>query len=160
MLSPHNLVKLEHRMFATRLITPIMDPIPGEIETPGTELLGRLSSNKLVSVVVKHQGKRHEVDLDPGSNGETFKYQLYSITGVEPERQKILVKGGQLKDDTELSTLNVKPGQTFIMMGTPSSGDAGAVLGRPKEATKFLEDMTEAEAAKAEGARPAGLQNL
>ncbi|KAL2007531.1 hypothetical protein VTN00DRAFT_8969 [Thermoascus crustaceus] len=113
-----------------------------------------------IPVIVKHQGKRHQVDLDPTSNGETFKYQLYSLTGVEPERQKILVKGGQLKDDTDLSTLNAKPGQTFIMMGTPSGAEGAADLGRPKEAVKFLEDMTEAEAAKAEGATPAGLQNL
>lgn len=109
-------------------------------------------------VIVKHQGKRHEVELDPSSNGETFKFQLYSLTGVEPERQKILVKGGQLKDDTDLSTLNAKPGQTFMMMGTPAAG--GSALGKPKEVVKFLEDMTEAEAARAEGATPAGLQNL
>ncbi|KKA24870.1 Ubiquitinyl hydrolase 1 [Rasamsonia emersonii CBS 393.64] len=113
-----------------------------------------------IPVIVKHQGKRYEVDLDPTSNGETFKFQLYSLTGVEPERQKILVKGGQLKDDTDLSTLNAKPGQTFMMMGTPSGAGGSADLGRPKEAVKFLEDMTEAEAAKAEGATPAGLQNL
>ncbi|KAI4117140.1 MAG: hypothetical protein LQ345_002567 [Seirophora villosa] len=111
-----------------------------------------------VQVFVKHQGKRHEVELDPSSTGETFKFQLYSLTGVEPDRQKILVKGGQLKDDTDLSTLGVKPGQTFMMMGT-SSG-ASANLERPKEQLKFVEDMTEAEAAKAEGATPAGLQNL
>lgn len=111
-------------------------------------------------VIVKHQGKRHEVDLDPTANGETFKFQLYSLTGVEPERQKVLVKGGQLKDDTELSTLNAKPGQTFMMLGTPSSSDGTAVLGKPKEAIKFIEDMTEAEAARIEGATPAGLQNL
>ncbi|KAL9013840.1 MAG: hypothetical protein Q9173_001483 [Seirophora scorigena] len=111
-----------------------------------------------VQVFVKHQGKRHEVELDPSSTGETFKFQLYSLTGVEPDRQKILVKGGQLKDDTDLSTLGVKRGHTFIMMGT-SSG-ASANLERPKEQLKFVEDMTEAEAAKAEGATPAGLQNL
>lgn len=110
-------------------------------------------------VIVKHQGKKHEVDLDPESNGETFKFQLFSLTGVEPERQKILVKGGQLKDDTMLSSLNAKPGQTFMMMGTPS-GDVSAMLDRPKEKMKFVEDMTEAEAAKQEGATPAGLQNL
>lgn len=110
-------------------------------------------------VFVKHQGKRHEVELDPTSTGETFKYQLYSLTGVEPERQKILVKGGQLKDETDLSTLGARPGQTFMMMGTPSGGGADG-LERPKETPKFVEDMTEAEAAKAEGARPAGLQNL
>ena len=111
-------------------------------------------------VIVKHQGKRHEVELDPTSTGETFKYQLYSLTGVEPERQKILVKGGQLKDDTDLSTLGAKPGQTFMMMGTPSGGDGAGLFERPKEKMRFVEDMTEAEAAKAEGATPAGLINL
>ncbi len=109
---------------------------------------------------MKHQGKRHNVDLDPTSTGETFKYQLYSLTGVEPERQKILVKGGQLKDETDLATLGAKPGQTFMMMGTPATGEGSSVLERPKEKMRFVEDMTEAEAAKAEGATPAGLQNL
>lgn len=110
---------------------------------------------------MKHQGKRYEVEFDPTSSGETFKYQVYSLTGVEPERQKILVKGGhQLKDDTELSTLGAKAGQTFMMMGTPSTGPALDGLERPKEKMKFVEDMTDAEAAKSEGAIPAGLQNL
>jgi ubiquitin carboxyl-terminal hydrolase 14 len=113
-----------------------------------------------IPVKVKHQGKVHEVELDPSSTGETFKYQLYSLTGVEPERQKILVKGGQLKDETELSTLKAKPGQTFMMMGTPASSEGAADVARPKEQIKFMEDMTEAEAARAEGAIPAGLQNL
>ena len=111
-------------------------------------------------MIVKHQGKRYEVELDPTSTGETFKYQLYSLTGVEPNRQKILVKGGQLKDETDLSTLGAKPGQTFMMMGTPTTGDGTGILERPKEKMKFLEDLTEAEAANAEGATPAGLQNL
>lgn len=113
-----------------------------------------------MTVIVKHQGKRHEVELDPTSTGETFKYQLYSLTGVEPERQKILVKGGQLKDDTDLSTLGAKPGQTFMMMGTPSGGDGTGLFERPKEKMRFVEDMTEAEVARAEGATPAGLVNL
>lgn len=45
-----------------------------------------------------------------------------------------------------------------MMMGTPAAG-SGA-LERPKEKMRFMEDMTEAEAAKQEGATPAGLQNL
>ncbi|KAF2203857.1 cysteine proteinase [Delitschia confertaspora ATCC 74209] len=111
-----------------------------------------------IPVIVKHQGKKYEVDLDPNSNGETFKFQLYSLTGVEPERQKILVKGGQLKNDTDLLTLGIKPKHTFMMMGTPSG--SGGVIEKPKEKIRFLEDMTEAEAAQSEGATPAGLQNL
>ncbi|KAI9892476.1 MAG: deubiquitinating enzyme [Vezdaea aestivalis] len=111
-----------------------------------------------VPVVVKHQGKKYELELDPTSNGETFKFQLYSLTGVEPERQKILVKGGQLKDDTDLGSLKLKAGHSFMMMGTPAGDGNG--LQRPKERTKFVEDMTEAEVAKSAGAQPAGLQNL
>ena len=100
------------------------------------------------------------MELDPTATGETLKFQLYSMTGVEPDRQKILIKGGQLKDDTNLSTLKAKPGQTFMMMGTPGSGDALNLINAPKERPKFAEDMTEAELAKQEGATPAGLQNL
>jgi ubiquitin carboxyl-terminal hydrolase 14 len=70
-----------------------------------------------------------------------------------------LVKGGQLKDDTDLSKLGAKPGQTFMMMGTPAT-ESGNELARPKEAIRFVEDMTEAEAAQQVGATPAGLQNL
>lgn len=109
------------------------------------------------AVVIKHQGKKYDIELDLSSTGEVLKYQLYSLTGVEPDRQKILVKGGQLKDDTELSKLGAKPGQVYMMMGTPAGGNE---LQRPKEAVKFVEDMTEAEAAQQVGATPAGLQNL
>ena len=112
-------------------------------------------------VVVKHRGKRHDVELEPNTTGELFKIQLYSMTGVEPDRQKILVKGSQLKDSTDLSSLGLKAGQVLMMMGTPSSDDnAAEAIRKPKEVVRFLEDMTEAEAAKAEGATPSGLQNL
>lgn len=84
--------------------------------------------------------------------------QLYSLTGVEPDRQSLLIKGGKLKDDTDLSKLNAKPNQVFMMMGTAS--EEGKEIVAPVTKTKFLEDMTEAELAKQEGATPAGLQNL
>ena len=87
-----------------------------------------------------------------------LKYQLFSLTGVEPERQSVLIKGGKLKDDTELSKLNAKPGQVFTMLGSASS--QGSALVAPTAKPKFVEDMTEAEAAAQEGATPAGLQNL
>ncbi|KAL2758350.1 hypothetical protein ACRALDRAFT_2040559 [Sodiomyces alcalophilus JCM 7366] len=111
-----------------------------------------------IPVIVRHQGKKHEVEVDPTSNGETFKYQLFSLTGVEPERQKILVKGGQLKDDADMGKLGLKPNQVLMMMGTPSGDNVGLV--RPAEPVKFIEDMTEAEVAQQAGATPAGLTNL
>lgn len=109
-------------------------------------------------MVIKHQGKKYDVEVDTTSTGEVLKYQLFSLTGVEPERQKILVKGGQLKDDTDMSKLGLKPGQIIMMMGTP--GEGGGEIVRPTEKIKFVEDMTEAEAAQQAGATPAGLVNL
>ena len=112
-----------------------------------------------VPIVVKHQGTKYDVDLDQSLKGEDLKAVLYSLTGVEPERQSLLVKGGKLKDDTDLSTLKAKPKQVFMMMGS-ASGEAGGALVAPTEKPKFLEDLTEAEAANLEGATPAGLTNL
>ncbi|KAG6002396.1 hypothetical protein E4U21_003127 [Claviceps maximensis] len=111
----------------------------------------------ILQVVVKHQGKKHDVEIDPSSTGEDFKLQLFSLTNVEPDRQKILIKGGQLKDDADMSKLGLKDGQILMMMGTPGgSGD----LVRPNVPIKFVEDMTDAEQAQQAGATPAGLVNL
>ncbi|KHO00371.1 ubiquitin carboxyl-terminal hydrolase 14 [Metarhizium album ARSEF 1941] len=111
-----------------------------------------------LTVVVKHQGKKYDVEIDSSSTGEDFKLQLFSLTNVEPERQKILIKGGQLKDDADMTKLGLKPNQVIMMMGTPGSG--GDHLVRPKDGVKFVEDMTEAEQAQQVGATPAGLMNL
>ncbi|UNI22419.1 Ubiquitinyl hydrolase 1 [Purpureocillium takamizusanense] len=113
-----------------------------------------------VTVVVKHQGKKYDVEVDSGSTGEDFKLQLFSLTNVEPERQKILIKGGQLKDDADMGKLGLKAGQVIMMMGSPGSGSGSSQLVRPKDQVKFVEDMTEAEQAQQIGALPAGLVNL
>ncbi|PNY29535.1 Ubiquitin carboxyl-terminal hydrolase 6, partial [Tolypocladium capitatum] len=132
---------------------------------PAVPVTSRTSSSNVlkpstmaVTVVVKHQGKKYDVEVEPSSTGEDFKLQLFSLTNVEPERQKILIKGGQLKDDTDMAKLGLKAGQIIMMMGTPGSG--GSDLVRPKEMIKFVEDMTEAERAQQVGATPAGLVNL
>jgi len=38
-----------------------------------------------------------EVEIDTTQSPYVFKCQLYDLTGVPPERQKIMVKGGLLK---------------------------------------------------------------
>lgn len=109
-------------------------------------------------MIIKHQGTKYDVEVDPSSSGLEFKEIVYSLTGVEPERQKLLVKGGQLKDDADMGKLGLKANQMIMLMGTPSAG--GAQLSRPTEKIKFVEDMTEAEQAQQEGAIPSGLTNL
>lgn len=108
-------------------------------------------------MAVKHKGKKYDVELESSATGEDFKLQLYSLTGVEPDRQKVLIKGGQLKDDAKIADLGLKNGQQLMMLGTAS--DEGTFV-RPAEKIKFVEDMTEAEAAQQVDATPAGLTNL
>jgi len=112
----------------------------------------------LRAVCVKHRGEKYEIEVDEDSLGEEFKHQIYSVTGVEPDRQKVLIKGAQLKDDTPMAKLGLKPGQTILMMGTP--GEGGGAIVRPSEKIKFVEDMSMAEVAKQAGAIPSGLANL
>ncbi|KAF3781678.1 Ubiquitin carboxyl-terminal hydrolase 6 [Nymphaea thermarum] len=52
------------------------------------------------------------VEIDTTQPPYVFKCQLYDLTGVPPERQKIMVKGGLLKDDADWNTLGVKEGHT------------------------------------------------
>lgn len=111
-----------------------------------------------IQVIVKHQGQKYDVEVDLESTGDVLRSQLYSLTGVEPDRQKVLVKGTQVKDDTVLSSLKLKPGQTIMLLGSPSGGQSE--LKKPDTQIKFVEDMTEAEAAQQIDAIPAGLTNL
>ncbi|VAH60939.1 unnamed protein product [Triticum turgidum subsp. durum] len=83
-----------------------------------------------------------------------FKTQLYTLTGVPPERQKIMVKGGILKDDTDWSTLGLKDGQKLMMIGT-----ADEIVKAPEKGPVFVEDLPEEEQAAALG-HSAGLYNL
>ncbi len=69
----------------------------------------------------------------------TFKTQLFSLTGVPPERQKIMgfpKAKGLLKDDADLADVGLKSGLRITMMGTadapPSNSNADQV---------FLEDL-------------------
>ncbi|KAJ3355666.1 Ubiquitin carboxyl-terminal hydrolase 14 [Entophlyctis luteolus] len=118
-------------------------------------ILTRYSRN---IVVVKWAGKKFDVDLDASESGLVFKTQLFALTGVAPDRQKILIKGGTLKDDTDMASLGIKEvlhlGHAFMMMGT-----VGELPKAPTEAVKFAEDLTDAQLAKALKV-PAGLTNL
>lgn len=108
-----------------------------------------------IPVKVKHQGKTYDIEIDPSSTGEELQLQLYSLTNVEPDNQKIMA-GKMIKADTQLSSIKFRPNQVITMLGKPS---AEVVMEAPKERMKFLEDMTDAEIARQDGAIPAGLAN-
>ncbi|KAF2857610.1 cysteine proteinase [Piedraia hortae CBS 480.64] len=110
-----------------------------------------------IPIKVKHRGKLYDVDVNPESAGEELKMQLYSLTGVEPKNQKVMAKK-MIKDDTPLSSLNLKPGSTIMLIGSASVDMT--IPEAPQVKMKFKEDMTDAELAQQEGAIPAGLQNM
>ncbi|KAE9616185.1 putative ubiquitinyl hydrolase 1 [Lupinus albus] len=109
----------------------------------------------MITVSVKWQKELFkDVELDMTQPPYVFKWHLFDLTGVPPERQKIMVKGGLLKDDADWSTLGVKTGQKLMMMGT-----ADEIVESPEKGTVFVEDLPEEEQVIAVG-HTAGLFNL
>ncbi|KAJ1517121.1 Ubiquitin carboxyl-terminal hydrolase 14 [Coelomomyces lativittatus] len=108
-----------------------------------------------MKVSVKWSGKKFDVDLETSEPPIVFKNQLFSLTGVPPDRQKLLLKGSQVKDTDEWSKYSfLSDGTQFLLMG------GTAELPKPPETpTVFLEDMTEAQMNQAMKI-PSGLTNL
>lgn len=94
-----------------------------------------------------------DINVNVKEAASEFKAQIYSLTNVEPQNQKIFVKGGILKDDYDLSQL--QSGSTLMMMGTANS----AQLKEPVEKVKFIEDMNVEEINSARKI-PSGFENL
>ncbi|EFN53318.1 hypothetical protein CHLNCDRAFT_25814 [Chlorella variabilis] len=110
-----------------------------------------------VNVEVKWGKEKFAVEVDLEQPPAVLKTQLFSLTGVPPERQKIMgVKGGLLKDDGEWAKLGLKAGQKLTMMGT-----ADKVPEAPTTQQTFMEDLPEEEQdTSGMGKYGAGLQNL
>ncbi|XP_055371484.1 ubiquitin carboxyl-terminal hydrolase 14 [Condylostylus longicornis] len=94
----------------------------------------------------------NSIEVNNDEEPLVFKAQLYALTGVQPERQKVMCKGCVLKDDEW--NMQLKDGLTILLLGTKEE-----VPKEPVEKTLFVEDMNESELATALEL-PAGLSNL
>ncbi|XP_017792063.1 PREDICTED: ubiquitin carboxyl-terminal hydrolase 14 [Habropoda laboriosa] len=94
------------------------------------------------------------VEVNTDEEPMLFKAQLFALTGVQPERQKVMLKGMTLKDD-DWGNIKLKDGITVLMMGSKEED----VPVEPTEKPLFLEDMSESALASALDL-PAGLINL
>ena len=54
-----------------------------------------------LKVQIKWQKDTYDVEIDTSQPPVVFEQQLFSLTGVPADRQKIMVKGGMLKDDSD-----------------------------------------------------------
>nr|QBH73739.1 hypothetical protein [Eurycantha calcarata] len=95
-----------------------------------------------------------EVEVNTDDDPLVFKAQLFALTGVQPERQKVMLKGMTLKDD-DWGNMKLKDGVTVLLMGSKEED----VPTEPAVKPIFMEDMNESELATALEL-PAGLTNL
>merc|ERR1719225_2316764 len=89
-----------------------------------------------------------------------FKAQLFALTGVQPQSQKVMLKGALLNDDPSgWNPLKpkLKNGVTLLMMGTKD--EDALVTVKDSDKTQFLEDMDDSQLQSALKL-PAGLTNL
>ncbi|EAT37523.1 AAEL010496-PA [Aedes aegypti] len=121
---------------------------------PWNKLVNRGTAASVFWVMKVKWGKENfpSVDVNTDEEPMLFKAQLYALTGVQPERQKVLCKGISLKDDEW--NVPIKNGTTLLLLGTKEE-----VPQEPVEKPKFIEDMNESELATALEL-PAGLTNL
>jgi ubiquitin carboxyl-terminal hydrolase 14 len=90
-----------------------------------------------LKIKIKHAGKVFPIEIDLSETGHTLKLQVSSITNVPPERQKILVRGGPLKDDVLLKDVGFKENQVVMVLGTPLEN---VIKKEDVEQIEFIED--------------------
>lgn len=96
-----------------------------------------------------------DLELNTQESPLVFKAQMFALSGVTPERQKIMIKG-QTVGDVDWSNVqaNLKNDMTLMMMGSVDK-----LPEAPVKKQQFLEDMSETQLALALDL-PVGLKNL
>ncbi|CAG9795855.1 unnamed protein product [Diatraea saccharalis] len=108
-----------------------------------------------VSVKVKWGKEMYPgVEVNTDDDPVVFKAQIFALTGVQPERQKVVCKGVTLRDD-DWGNFKLTNNALVLVMGSKEE-DVPSV---PVEQTRFVEDMNESELATALDL-PEGLINL
>ncbi|CAG9564187.1 unnamed protein product [Danaus chrysippus] len=94
------------------------------------------------------------VEVNTDDDPVLFKAQIFALTGVQPERQKVVCKGVTLRDDA-WGNFKLTNNALVLVMGSKEEDVPAA----PVEQTRFVEDMNESELATALDL-PEGLINL
>lgn len=106
-------------------------------------------------VSIKNAGVVHEIEVNDSTTGLVFKEKIQTVTQIPVARQKILVKGGKLTDDTLISSLKINAKVPIMVLGTP---DRDLPTKKPNQQV-FLEDFNENQLVKVSH-DPSGLVNL
>lgn len=85
-----------------------------------------------------------DVEVNTDEPPMLFKAQIFALTGVQPERQKVMVKGVTLKDN-DWDNFKLRDGMPVLLMGSKEE----EIPKEPVEKTVFVEDMNDSELATA-----------
>ncbi|KAL3991167.1 Ubiquitin carboxyl-terminal hydrolase family protein [Acanthocheilonema viteae] len=108
----------------------------------------------MVRVFVKWGKERFEVDANMEDPPLQLKSQLFSLTGVNPDRQKVLVKG-RILDDNSWNGCELKDGMVMMMIGSGGVVPPPPLINHPEENSECMEAETSNSIVL-----PAGLKNL
>jgi hypothetical protein len=103
-------------------------------------------------VSVKWQGNKYDVNVDTSMEPLVFKSQLFELTNVLPERQKLVFKGKTIKDEN-WDGINLTEGALIMMLGSVE-----ALLETPKVSEEL--PSTQMEVDNKIVRLPCGLVNL
>eukprot|EP00002_Diphylleia_rotans_P020196 TRINITY_DN3918_c0_g1_i1.p1 TRINITY_DN3918_c0_g1~~TRINITY_DN3918_c0_g1_i1.p1 ORF type:complete len:465 (+),score=89.21 TRINITY_DN3918_c0_g1_i1:57-1451(+) len=97
-------------------------------------------SEEVVKVSVKWGAKKYDnLELALDESVEVFQLQLYSLTNVLPEKQKILTKGQLIKATSQWRSVGIKNGQQFVLMGTAEASEGSATAQSSEGASSAMD---------------------
>ena len=98
----------------------------------GCQLAWSWAAGHLMLVTVRWGSRRFEgVELDPTRKPLDFKRRLAELSGVEPPRQQLMVKGALVRDDDSWGAHAVIDGCTLLLVASnrPSCSDGASSTG-------------------------------
>lgn len=111
-----------------------------------------------IPIKIKHSGKVYLIEINLNETGSKLKLQISSLTNVPTDRQKVLVRGGPLKDEVLLNEVGIKSGQTIMVLGTPLED---IIKNEDNKSIQFIEDKKGTELINSSNIDlPSGLINL
>lgn len=111
-----------------------------------------MAETDIIPVKISWGSKKFDVDVDRALGLEVFQATIMSLTGVPPEKQKILRRKVVIDSDEALK--GMKPKSRLKLIGS------AVVLEDKKVDVVFAEDLSKTEQAKLGDATPPGLENL
>jgi len=105
------------------------------------EMIGGTETS--ITITVKWKKEIFNISIDLSAVVSDLKVQLFSLTGVAPEKQKVIMGGKTLKDEMSLESSGVKQDSVLQMMGNASETWVKPDITE----VKFVDDLSTSEQA-------------